>query len=68
MWIRTPHALLVFTEQPRPTTRRSTFKGREVAISSDQHWASFKGKIEETHERRGGAHMGFPEGTDSILN
>ena len=35
---------------------------------SDQHWNCFKGNVGETSERQGGAHMGFPERTDTILN
>ena len=35
---------------------------------SDEHWNGFKGDDGETSERRGGAHMGFTERTDTILN
>ena len=34
----------------------------------DEHWNRFKGNVGETSERRGGAHMGFSERIDIILN
>ena len=35
---------------------------------SDEHWNRFRGDIGETFERWGGAHMGFSEHIDAILN
>ena len=35
---------------------------------SDEHTDCSKGNVGETSERRGGAHMGFSERIDSILN
>ena len=35
---------------------------------SIEHWNCFKGDVGETSERRGGAHMGFSERIDTILN
>ena len=35
---------------------------------SDELWNRFKGNAGETSERRGGAHMGFSERIDTILN
>ena len=35
---------------------------------SDEHWNRFKGNVGETSERRGGAHIGFSERIDTILN
>ena len=35
---------------------------------SDERWNHFKGNVGETSERRGGAHMGFSERIDTILN
>ena len=43
-------------------------KGREGHRQSDKHWNCFKGNAGETSERRGGAHMGFSERIDTILN
>ena len=40
---------------------------REVHRQSDEHWNCFKGNFGDTFERRGGAHMGFPERIDTIL-
>ena len=36
--------------------------------SSVEHWNCFKSNIGETSERRGGAHMGFSNRVDAILN
>ena len=41
---------------------------REGHRQSDEHWNRFKGDAGETSERRGGAHMGFSERRDTILN
>ena len=41
---------------------------REGHRQSDEHWNHFKGNVEETSERRGGAHMRFSECIDTILN
>ena len=35
---------------------------RKRHCQSDEHWNCFKGKVGETSERRGGAHMGLFEG------
>ena len=35
---------------------------------SGEHWNLFKGDTRETSERRDGAHMGFSERIDTILN
>ena len=40
---------------------------KEGHRQSDEHWNRFKGDVGETSERRGGAHMGFIEGIDTIL-
>ena len=52
------------------SAQRSSLRGQERSIyrQSDQHWKCFKGNIGETHERRVGLHMGFPERIDTILN
>ena len=34
----------------------------------DEHWNRFKGKVGETSERQGGAHMGFSKRIDTTLN
>ena len=41
---------------------------REGHHQSDEHWNSSKGNVVETSERRGGAHMGFSEGINTLLN
>ena len=41
------------------------FKGRR---QSDENWNRFKANVGETFERRGGAHTGFSEHIDTILN
>ena len=41
---------------------------REGHRQSEEHWNRFKGNVGETSERRGGAHMGFFERIDAILN
>ena len=41
---------------------------REGHRQSDEHWYSFKGNVGEPSERRGGAHMGFSERIDTLLN
>ena len=45
---------------------------RDVHRQSYEHWNYFKGNIGKTADRRGGgrggAHMGFSEGLDTILN
>ena len=35
---------------------------------SEKHWNRFKDNVGETSERRGGAHMGFSERINTILN
>ena len=35
---------------------------------SDEHWNCSNGNVEETYGKRGGAHMGFSEHMDIILN
>ena len=37
------------------------YRTRESHRQSDEHWNRFKGNVEETSERCGGAHMGFSE-------
>ena len=39
-----------------------------VVCSHRFAWNSFKGDVGETSERRGGAHMGFSERVDTVLN
>ena len=56
------------TDVERGSPRRSSWKGREGHRPSDEHWNGFKGNVGETSERRGGAHMGFSERIDTILN
>ena len=41
---------------------------REGHRQSDKHYNHFKGNNGETSERCGGAHMGFSEHLDTILN
>ena len=41
---------------------------REGHHQSDEHWNRFKGNVGEISERGGGAHMGFSEQIDTILN
>jgi len=41
---------------------------REGHHQADEHWNHFKGNVEETSERQDGAHMGFSECIDTILN
>ena len=41
---------------------------REGHRQSDEHWNRLKGNGGETSERRDGAHMGFSERRDTILN
>ena len=41
---------------------------REGHRQSDEHWNRFKGNLEETFERRIGAHVGISDRTDTILN
>ena len=41
---------------------------REGHRQSDEQNNTFKDNVRETFERRGGAHMGFSERTDIILN
>ena len=41
---------------------------RDGDRQSDEHMDCSKGNVGETSERRGGAHMGFSERIDSILN
>ena len=40
----------------------------EGHCQSDEHWNRFKGNVGGTCERRGGAHIGFSERIDTILN
>ena len=53
-----PHAILIVW----------TFWTRKGHRQSDEHWNCFKGIVGETSQRRGGAHMGFFERIDTILN
>ena len=48
----------------------SSLKGRERAIVNQTNtgWNPFKANVGDTSERRGGAHMGFSERIDTILN
>ena len=49
--------------------RRSSLKGRERAIVNQTNIGTVsKSTMGETSERRGGAHMGFFERTNTILN
>ena len=41
---------------------------REGHRQSDEHWNCFRGSVGKIEERRGGAHMGFSERIDIILN
>ena len=41
---------------------------REGHRQSDEHWNRFKDNAGENSERQGGAHMGFSERIDTILN
>ena len=41
---------------------------RESHHQSDKHLNCFKGNVAETSEKWGGAHMGFSEHIDTILN
>ena len=54
----------------RGSARRSSLKGQERAIVNPTNTGtvSGKGNVGETSERRGGAHMGFFELIDTILN
>ena len=46
----------------RGSAQRSSLRGRKRAIANQtKQWNCFKGNIGESPERRGGAHMGFPE-------
>jgi len=53
----------------RGSARQSSLKGRERAIVRPTNIGNhFKGNVREASERRGGAHTGFSEHTDTILN
>ena len=54
----------------RWSARRSSLKGREKAIVNQTNIGAsyFKGNVRETSERRDGAHMGFSQRIDTILN
>ena len=54
--------------EERGSARRCSFKGREGHRQPDEHWNCFKGNPWETSERRDGAHMGFSERINTILN
>ena len=41
---------------------------REGHRQSDEHWNRFKGNVGETFEGRGGAHIGFSQRIDTLLN
>ena len=41
---------------------------RQGQCQSDRHWKWFKSNIMESSERRGGAHIVFPERLDTTLN
>ena len=49
------------------SARRSSLKGRERAVVSQTNIGTFRGNVGEASERRRGTHMGFPEGTDTIV-
>ena len=49
------------------SARGSSWKTRKGHRQSDEHWNCLKGNVGKT-ERRGGAHVGFFERTDTILN
>ena len=51
----------------RGSARRSSLKGRERAIVKQTNTGTVS-KAGETSETRGGAHMGFSERIDTILN
>ena len=40
----------------------------DISRQSEKHWNRFKDNVWETSEKRGGAHMGFSERIDTILN
>ena len=53
----------------RGSARRSSLKGMRAGHhQSDEHWNFFKGDSGETSDRWDGAHMGFSERIDTILN
>ena len=53
----------------RGNARRSSLKGREKAIVLQTNIGTFsKATLGETSERRDGAHIGFSERIDTILN
>ena len=56
-------------KRKRPTIFFETNeRTREGHRRWDEHWNRFKGNVGETSERRCGAHMGFSERIDTILN
>ena len=53
----------------RGSARRSSLKGRERAIVNQMNIGTVsKATLGGTSERRGGAHVGFSERKDTILN
>ena len=52
----------------RKRAKRKLERTIEGHRQSDEHGNCFKGIVEETSERRRGAHMGFSERLDHILN
>ena len=60
------------SQSPRfPAERRNGFilqRTRDGHRQSDEHWNRFKDNAGETSEREDGAHMGFSERIDTILN
>ena len=67
---RTSHHRLPGGERRGKRKRYTIFleRTREGHRQSDKHWNCFKGNVGGTSERGGGAHMGFSERMDTILN
>ena len=70
---RQGHHTIDHTEErgvERGNAQRSSFRGRERTIANQTNigTVSRKGNIGETHERRGGAHMGLPVHMHTSLN
>ena len=60
--------------KPRTPHHRSAWRREEAKVTreghrqSDEQWNCFKSNVGKTSERRGGAHMGFSDRIDTILN
>ena len=70
-WAQSHHTIDRLEERgvERRSARRSSLKGRERAIVSQTNIGIVSNAtLGETSERRGGAHMGFSERIDTILN